>query len=314
MELLLPFSIFIVSLTVLIKASDYFTGAAEQVGLICGMSPFAVGVVIVSVGTSLPELISSLVAVSSNSPEIVAGNVIGSNVANIFLILGTGAVIGRELSIKHDLIRVDLPLLLASAFFLALTCWDGVFTRPEAILFVAALIVFLFYLLNEGKGNTSAGEGAEHEKAQFSLKPFAIMLVSALFVFLGATYTIDSVIAISETLNIGKEVVAVSAVALGTSLPELMVTISAVKKKNSEMIVGNVLGSNIFNTFAVMGIPGMFAGLVVPENMVTTGITTMLIASILFFGVTQDKHVTRWEGLMFLLMYIYFIGKIFNLF
>jgi len=312
MELLLPFIIFVVSLTVLIKASDYFTGAAEQVGLICGMSPFAVGVVIVSIGTSLPELISSLVAVSSNSPEIVAGNVIGSNVANIFLILGVGAIIGRELSIKHDLIRVDLPLLLASAFFLALTCWDGVFTRPEAILFVAALVVFLLYLLKDGKGAPTDGE--EVVSAPFTIKPFAIMLISAVFVFFGATYTIDSVIAISETMNVGKEVVAVSAVALGTSLPELMVTISAVKKKNSEMIVGNVLGSNIFNTFAVMGIPGLFAGLSVPENMVSTGITTMLIATVLFFGVTQDKHVTRWEGLMFLLMYIYFIGKIFNLF
>ena len=314
MELLLPFIIFVVSLSVLIKASDFFTNAAEQVGLICGMSPFAVGVVIVSIGTSLPELISSIVAVASDSPEIVAGNDIGSNVANIFLILGTGAVIGRELSIKHDLIRVDLPLLLASAFFLALTCWDGVFTRPEAILFVAALLVFLLYLLKDGKGAPTTEGKTEDSKAPFSLKPFAIMLLSALFVFLGATYTIDSVIAISEILKVGKEVVAVSAVALGTSLPELMVTISAVKKKNSEMIVGNVLGSNIFNTFAVMGIPGLFAGLEVPENMVSTGITTMLIATVLFFGVSQDKHVTRWEGLMFLLMYIYFIGKIFNLF
>ncbi|MGH1363930.1 MAG: calcium/sodium antiporter [Calditrichia bacterium] len=313
MDLLTPLAVFAVSLAVLIKASDYFTAAAEEIGIICGMSPFAVGVIIVSVGTSLPELISSLVAVASNSPEIVAGNVIGSNVANIFLILGIGAIIGKELTIKHDLIRVDLPLLLASAFFLALTCWDGMFSRGEAVMFLLALIIFLAYLLKDGKGDIQ-GVNEKAEKASFTIKPFAIIVVSALFVFLGATYTIESVIKISELLNVGKEVVAVSAVAFGTSLPELMVTISAVKKKNSEMIVGNVLGSNIFNTFAVMGFPGLFSGLAVPDNMVSTGITTMLIASVLFFGVTQDKHVTRWEGFMFVLMYSYFIGKIFNLF
>ncbi|GAH33655.1 unnamed protein product, partial [marine sediment metagenome] len=120
--------VFVVSLFVLIKASDYFTHSAEKIGLFFGIPLFIVGATIVAVGTSLPELISSIFAVLRNSSEIVVGNVVGSNVANIFLVLGIAAIVGRRMKLTYELIHVDLPLLIGSAFLLAVTIWDGIFS------------------------------------------------------------------------------------------------------------------------------------------------------------------------------------------
>ena len=139
------------------------------------------------------------------------------------------------------------------------------------------------------------------------------MIVSALFVFFGATYTIKSVTKISEILEIGKELIALSAVALGTSLPELIVTISAARKGNPEIAVGNVLGSNIFNSLIVMGIPRLTGKLEIPDDVLGSGLLVLLVGTILFFFVTQDKQVTRWEGLIFFIFYGWFIGNIFGL-
>ena len=135
-----------------------------------------------------------------------------------------------------------------------------------------------------------------------------------MFIYIGARYTVESVIELSKILNIGTEIIAMSAVTLGTSLHELMVTVSAVRRGNAEMAVGNILGSNIFNTFAVMGIPALFGALVIPQNIIAFGLPMMIIATLLFFFMTQEREITKWEGYILLLFYVFFIGKLFNLF
>ena len=124
--------VLIISLAALIKASDYFTESAEKIGLFFGMSPFIVGVTIVALGTSLPELITCIIAVLEQSSEIVIGNVVGSNIANIFLVFGITAIVGKKMTITHNIVKVDLPFLAGSAFLLAVTGWDGYFNRIEA--------------------------------------------------------------------------------------------------------------------------------------------------------------------------------------
>lgn len=308
-ELLLWSSVFFISLFVLIKASDYFTIAAEEIGLIAGMSPYTVGLTIVALGTSLPELVTSLVAAAGDASEIVSGNVIGSNIANILLILGVGAVLGGSLLIKRDLLKVDLPLLLASSFFFLMVSLDGEISRGESLLFLLCLIIFITYSLSDKSSNDQDIE----VRAPWRVKPFVTIVAAGFAVYVGAKYTVESVIFLADHFDVGREAVAVSAVALGTSLPELAVTLSAAKRNNAEMIVGNVLGSNIFNTFAVIGIPGMIAPLAVPQSLLLLGIPIMLTSTFLFLVATLDKQVTRWEGAIFVVMYIFFIGKTFEL-
>jgi len=314
-DLLIWSIVLFVSLVVLSKAADFFTDASEEIGIFFGIPPFIVGVTIVAVGTSLPELISSLVAVYSDAGEIVVGNVVGSNIANIFLILGVASLISGFLNIEYDLVSVDLPLFVGSAFLLGLTVWDGQYTVGEAILSVIGYVVYTFYAVNVRKDEPGedASEEEEATKKSFPVKEFAILAVSSLFIFFGAKYTIDSVVKISEILNIGKEIIAVSAVALGTSLPELIVTINQAKKGNPEVAIGNVLGSNIFNSFVVMGIPGLTGRLVIPDNILESGLLVMLAGTVLFFFVTQDEQVTKWEGFLFFLFYGWFIGNLFGI-
>ncbi len=306
--------VFIASLAVLVKSSDYFTEAAEKIGLALGMPAFIVGVTIVAIGTSLPELVSSIIAVFAGAPEIVVGNVVGSNIANIFLVLGLAAIIGKKIKIGHELIHVDLPLLVGSAFLLAITIWDGKFTFSEAIICLVSLVVYLLYTVSaESNGDAEMKKEIKGEikNKKIHWSTFAILFGSAFFLYVGAKYTIDSVIALSELLNIGREVIAVSAVALGTSLPELVVTVSAARRGKPEMAVGNVLGSNIFNALAVMGIPALFGTLIIPTSIITFSLPIMIIATLLYFFITQDKQITRWEGWMLVIFYVLFIGKIF---
>jgi len=310
---------FIVSLFVLIKASDYFTDSAEKIGVILGFSPFIVGVTIVAVGTSIPELVSSIFAVLKDSSEIVIGNVVGSNIANIFLILGAAAVMsGKYLAIEYELAEVDLPLFVGSAFLLALIVRNGELYTGEACLLILAFVVYILYTFNSGKENQEekeeeATEISKADKTDIFL-PFIILVVSAVLIFVGANFTIDSLIKISEILNIGTETIAVIALALGTSLPELFVSLSAAKKGNAELAVGNIVGSNIFNSFVVMGVPGLIHRLEIPETAITSEIPVMLVGTILFFFTTQFKKVTKWEGWLFLIFYIWFVGETFKLF
>ena len=313
--------IFLLSLLILVIASDFFTNAAEKIGLSIGLSPFIVGVTIVSIGTSLPELMSSILAVLQDSSEVVIGNVVGSNIANIFLIIGAAGIISaRNIRINYDLVSVDLPLFVGSAFLLTLTTWDKNFSSGEAWLFVMGYIMYLFYTI---KGSEENQQKESNEKANLTeinrgninyiLRQVLIVILSSIFIYLGAKYTIDSLIRISEILNIGVEIISVTAVALGTSLPELVVTINASLKGKAEMAVGNVLGSNIFNVFIVMGIPGLVGNLVIPDTIIHGGIPMLIAGTLLLFFTTQDNKLTIWEGWLFLIFYAWFVGKTFGL-
>ncbi len=320
LELFIWITVFVFSLYVLSKSSDYFSDSAERVGLFLGFSPFIVGVTIVALGTSFPELISSILAVLRNSSEIVIGNVIGSNVTNIFLVLGIAVIVGKRMKIARELINVDLPLFASSAFLLILMIWDGEFTFFEGIISLLAFAVYLFYMIKTGKKHTAYKEVKKEElqikrkEKKLNSRTIFVLIISLIIVFISASFTIESILKLSAILNIGKEIIAASAVALGTSLPELMVSISAARRGKSEIAVGNILGSNIFNCLIVMGIPALLGTLIIPQSIIFFGIPVLLAATFLYFFATQDKQITRWEGWMLIVFYVFYLGKLFNLF
>ena len=202
---------------------------------------------------------------------------------------------------------------------MTLEVWDGDFTTGEALLLVLAYGMYLLYIVNNSQ-EQDANDGDETDDVTdeqgkgkgFLLKQLALIALSAAFIYFGANFTIDSVIGLSKMFKVGEEIIAVSAIALGTSLPELIVTINAARKGKAELAVGNVLGSNIFNTFMVMGIPGIVGHLDIPRTIVTESVPTMIAGTILLFFVAQDKKLTIWEGWLFYIMYIWFIGETFN--
>ena len=311
MALLELLGLFVLSLIVLIKASGVFTGAAEKIGISFGIPSFIIGVTIVSIGTSLPELISSVLAVLNGSSEIVIGNVAGSNVTNIFFVLGVVAIAGKKLEIDYELLQVDLPLLVGSAMLLYATVADGVFTSGEAVVCLVGFIVYFLYAL--GVEKRLEGDGDVNRKGNGVGGSVLILLLSAVFIYLGAKYTIESIVRLSDELKIGKEIIAASAVALGTSLPELMVSLTAAKNGKPEMAVGNLLGSNIFNSLAVMGVSGLVGVVIIPAGLLTFALPLMVGATLLYAFITMDKQITMWEGGFLVLFYLFYLGKLFNL-
>ena len=302
MDLILNFGIMVASLAVLLWGSDKFVAAAENIGLSFGISPFIIGVTIIAFGTSLPELATSIVAVFSGTSEIVIGNVVGSNITNILLVLGVTAIVGKKIVMDHDIMDVDIPMLVFSAFLLFFVIYDLHVNIFEAILLLTALGIFLF---NSFKN--SSDESSEHKAGP---KDYMLLLLGGALVYLGAKYTIFAVERISEQAGIDPDIIALTVVALGTSLPEVVVSIAAARKGKTAIAVGNVLGSNIFNTYAVMGIPALFTDLTIPAEIKAFSLPFMLAVTLLFALSCISRKINRWEGALFLLFYVFFIGEL----
>lgn len=300
--------VFVASLFVLIKGAGYFTTYAKKVGALLKLSPFIVGVLIVALGTSIPELTSGIIAALKGGAytAYVAENVVGSNIANIFLVVGLGSFLGGALFVKRNLIHIDLPILaLTTTLFLVFVMWDGKLARYEAFLLLLSYGVYLWYVLTHP--NETEGPKEKLHKETWSWKIPIIMILSVVAIYYGAKYTVDSVLTISQLLGIKSALLVMTVVAIGTSLPELAVTIMAVRKKDYEVALGNVFGSNIFNATMIIGVSGLISPLVISRSTMLVGLPFLGIATLLYFISAMDREVKNYEGAMFLLMYIAFV-------
>lgn len=295
-----------VSLAVLLFASDLFIESAEKIGLSFGISPFIIGVTIVAFGTSLPELAASIASVYSGSSEIVVGNVVGSNITNILLVLGLTALVGKSFKLEFDIWDVDMPLLLGSSFLLYFVLSDGHLTMLEAILLLVGLVGFLY---NSVTNNESSDE---ESRPTVTSKDIVKLLAGGVLVYFGAKYTIYGIEGVSMEAGISPEIISLTFVALGTSLPEVVVSMSAAKKGKHAIAVGNVLGSNIFNTYAVMAIPSFLGELKIPEGVIAFGLPFMVAMTIMFGAMTFSRRINKWEGVLLILFYVYYLSHQFG--
>jgi cation:H+ antiporter len=280
--------IFVAALTGLLFSARFFTSAAEQIGAYLRMPSFVIGVLIVGVGTSLPELISSVLSVKQHVSEIVPGNIIGANITNLLLITGLVSYLnGREISLSKSYIFIDLHYLVGAAVMLA-------------------YVVYTLFLIKE---NAEDGPGAVVVGAGMPWKSVAMLLVSGIGIYLGADYTVSSISAIAAALQIPPSVIALTVLSLGTTLPELAVNISAIRSGKAEMAIGNVLGSCIFNAMVVPGVAAWFGAIDVPPVLLGFSLPFMLGAVLFFYLLTQDKKLSRWEGILFMLIYGLFLIK-----
>jgi len=314
MALFLWFLALAAGLLILSLSSDWFVGSGEKIGLYFRLPSFIIGVVIIGFGTSLPELASSIVSVLQNQSEIVISNAIGSNITNIFLVLGVSALFAGSYTIKHDIFKADLPFLIGSALLISLMTYDMVYTIAEALICLAALCLYLYLSITQGQISEQIKEEETEKIGKPTIATWFILLISPVLITLGASLTVRAVVRISEIINIGAEIIAVTAVALGTSLPEVMVSIQAARKGKGDIAVGNVIGSNIFNTFAVMGISALFGTLKITPTYTHQTLPFFIGATVLSYFIIQDKKVYRYEGILLLIFYIFFLGNSYAIF
>lgn len=326
--------IFIVALLALIKGADYLLEGAERIGKFFKLPPFVIGALIIGIGTSLPELASSGFAVLKGETSIVASNVIGSNIANILLVAGLAAVIGKVIYTVKNLLKLEIPLLVISTSLFLFVSYDGVISFSEALVMLFSFVVYVTYLLNTERYTTvlDQEEKDEEAKAQINndsnlglkkeeeeivdkigIKEGVLLLIGIVLLAVGANFLVDSVLAASSKFNIAPSIVSVLAIAIGTSLPEILVSVKAVLKGKTDLAFGNVFGSNVFNILMLTGILGLFSDLEVDETMLSIGLPFLAVTTIIFYVSAMSKRIYIWEGLIFLAFYALFVLKVIGL-
>jgi cation:H+ antiporter len=303
-----------VALFILVRGADLFVSAARHIGLSAGMSKFSIGVFIVGFGTSIPELASAISAALKGETAIVLANAVGSNVTNILLIMGVLAAIGGKIVVQRDLIKAELPVFFVSIALFFMCVIDGVVDRVESFLLVGTFAAYLWYFFVEAPKEDSVVVLRKHHRnnaAHFRHLFFA--LLGLIGILVGAHYSVLMVIEIAEAFEAPLGIVSITAIALSTSLPELFVSLRAVRDKEAAIAIGNLFGSNIFNLLIVIGIPGLIVPLMADDTVRVVGIPVLLAASAIIFVHGLAKQILRWEGIMFILFYIVFIIKLYSL-
>jgi cation:H+ antiporter len=304
--------ILVASLIALVKSSDWFTLSAEHIGRAFGLSGFIVGATIISIGSSMPELATGVITTLQNDPSTATfaiDNIVGSNIANILLICGVLAIFCKNLKIKSLLIDVDLPFLFIATGLFFLFVYDGSLALFEGIILLGLLILFITYTIKGDHVKESTDECADPVK-RLHWYTWVILIASAVGIYFSADYTITSVIKVAEILNIAPSIVTMLAVAIGTSLPELIVSVRAAQKGKPSIAIGNIFGSNIFNVLAVAGIPALIGTLTVSPTVLSIGLPFLGVATFAFIFALHDDQLRRWEGLALFFIYIAFVGKI----
>ena len=329
---LLALLLFLSSLIALVKSADWLLESTEKIGLKIGLSRFIIGALLVGLGTSLPELSASLAAVLQGETTIVVANAVGSNISNILLVIGFSAVLARRLTMTKNLIELDLPILVLSTLIFLWVAWDGEIVLLEAlILLFSYLVYFLYTIFHDEEDETkelTPGylpavidkvrivaqrlKGKTAQDVHLAATDFAKLLAGIAGLAIGAKYLIVAVLSLSSSLHIAPSIISITAIALGTSLPELFVSARAAMKGFSDMAVGNIFGSNIFNILIVVGIPGLFGVLHVDHETITTGLVAMTMATFVFVLSALSQRIYVWEGILFMELYVLFVLKLFH--
>jgi cation:H+ antiporter len=293
---MIEFLIFVLSLPVLYYGARLLTDGARALAKAAGISEFVIGATVVAFGTSLPELASSALAMLSGHPGIVVGNVIGSNLANIGLALGFAGML-YPIYVSRQITDIDIPFLLASAAVNLVVFVDLSVSWFEGLILVLMYMAFLNHEISAHRNSRVKSEGTLHPRHLLSI------LVGAVMLYLGARYLISSALAISETLNISESVIAFLLIALGTSLPEIATSIVAARDGKGEIAIGNVLGSNAFNSLIILGSSSFLGTITVSSTFLYSTLPSMILVSVLLGFMSLNNRITRLEGTLLFLIY-----------
>ncbi len=307
----------IIGFVVLIKGADFFVDGASGIAANFKVSKILIGLTIVAFGTSAPEFAVSVKSLISGSGDIVLGNVIGSNILNILLILGVSSLF-HSLNVKNTTVKKELPITMMITTAFAVMLSDNVFdkatmnsfTRGDGIVLLLFFGVFMYYLitLTRNKINDDSDE-----KVLSMKKSFLFTIVGLIGIILGSNFVVDSATFIAKAMGVSERMISLTIIALGTSLPELVTSVTATRKGEYDIAIGNVVGSNIFNIGMVIGVPITIFGGIGIIAFSYIDLLIMLISAILLFMFSfNDYKISRKEGIIFLVLFtVYYSYVIF---
>ena len=313
---MVTYLLFTLGFVLLIKGADWLVDGASEIASRLRVSDLVIGLTVVAFGTSTPELFVNIVASAGGNTDLAIGNVLGSNISNIFLILGVSAII-YPLSVTKGTVWKEIPFCLLAVIVMGLMANDGIvdggpmslLTRIDGLVLLAFFSIFLYYSFSIAKEIEGMDQMASARKRGLAM---SILLVIAGFIglSLGGKWIVDGAVALATGLGMSESLVGLTIVAFGTSLPELATSAIAAYKKNVEIAVGNVVGSNIFNVFLVLGISSTIKPLPFQTNS-NLDIGVVILSSLLLFlfmFTGKKRSLDRWEGAVFVCLYCGYIA------
>lgn len=311
---LLTLILFVVGLVILIAGAELLVRGASRLALGFGISPLVVGLTVVAFGTSSPELAVSIDAAVSGQADIALGNVVGSNIANVLLILGLSAVI-TPLVVRQKLVRLDVPLMIGVSFLPLLLGWNGKIGRLEGVLMVAGIIAYTALAIRQSRREPDEVQAEYAARFGECVAPgircalinSGLVIIGLVMLVLGAQWLVNGAVSIARALELSELVIGLTVIAVGTSLPEVATSIVASLRRERDIAVGNVIGSNLFNILSVLGLSALVGrdGVNVSAAALRFDIPFMIAVAVaclpIFF---TGYRISRWEGALFLAYYV----------
>ncbi|OQX09643.1 MAG: calcium/sodium antiporter [Thiothrix lacustris] len=314
--MLMPILAIVLGLAVLVWSADKFVDGAAATAKHLGMPSILIGMVVVGFGTSAPEMTVSAFAAWEGNPALALGNAYGSNTLNIALILGLTAVLAT-IAVHSSIVRKEMPILLAVTLLAGWQLWDGEISRNDAIVLLVVFFGIVGWSIYSAmrQRQDSLGEEMSAELAEHPLplkRALLWLAIGLLLLIVSSRILVWGSVSVAQAFGVSDLIIGLTIVALGTSLPELASSIMAARKGESDLALGNIVGSNLFNTLAVVGIAGMIAPITVAEEVLTRDWPVMLAVTfglfIMAYGFKKQGHLTHWEGSVLLASYVAYTG------
>ena len=299
----------IIGFIVLIKGADIFVDGASSIALNLKLSKMLIGLTIVAFGTSAPEFAVSVKSILSGNADMLLGNVIGSNILNILLIIGICSLI-HPIYVKSNTVKKEIPIVMLISGLLFFLAKDDLFiknineiSRNDGFIILLFFTIFIYYLISIMRNKTDEDSD---DMAKFGIgKSILFTLFGIVCIVIGSNVVVDSASKIASILGVSQRMIALTVVAFGTSLPELVTSIVSIKKGEQEILVGNIVGSNIFNIGVVLGIPVALFGGVPAVGFSVIDLIVMIVASMLLFLFSfKDRKIDKFEGVIMLIIFI----------
>ena len=298
----------IIGFVLLVKGSDYFVDGAAGFATKAGIPQLVIGLTIVAMGTSVPEAAVSITAAFSGNTDITIGNIVGSNILNVFLILGISSVI-VSLAVARTTIRYEIPYMILCTLGLLFLGRDGSITRWDGLVLWTFFLLYLGYLFLQARKNREDGNYESKEKVW---KLVIYMLGGITAIVVGSKFAVYGATELARLWGISERVIGLTIVALGTSLPELFTSVVAARKKNADIAIGNIVGSNIFNILFVVGTSSLLARVPFDPHFVIDTVIAIAAGLVLLLCSLPKKRLGRAGGIIMLLCYVGYLIYLFR--
>ena len=305
-------AVLISGIVVLYFGAEWLVRGASRLASSLGVSPIVVGLTVVSLGTSAPELVVCLVAALQGNPGLAIGNVMGSNLANIGLILGLTSLV-HPLEVKHRVVWREMPVMLLITFAIYPIAFDRVLSRMDGFMLLLVLLAYLVWVFRSGHpdeiksshGPRDSMATSEEAASLLNLKDIGHVVLGSAFLVLGGYCIVKGAVEVASALGISEVIIGLTVVAIGTSLPELATSLVAAMRQEVDIAVGNIIGSNIFNLTAIFGTTAIVRPIMIPETVLSRELAGVVLMSLLLLPILRNGwQIKRWEGALLLTAYI----------